>query len=84
MGHIIGELNRKRNKSSTKSYNTKEQLDNSVMSYGSHINNKNLTNNLLDMSQLSSNQTSITKNLDTSFHFGIPPSVPNFKSSKRP
>ena len=65
-----GDVTKKRNKSSTKSYNNKEQLDNSDMSYSNHVNKKNMTNNFVDISQFGSNQNSIVKNFENSFSFG--------------
>ena len=64
-------LSKKRNKSSTKSYNNKEPLDHnnsSEICYSSHLTKMNpMTNNFLDVSQFSSNHNSIAKNFENSF-----------------
>jgi hypothetical protein len=64
-------LTKKRNKSSTKSYNNKELLDHNnsaELCYSSHITKKNpLNNNFFEVSQFSSNHNSIAKNFDSSF-----------------
>jgi hypothetical protein len=66
-------MTKKRNKSSTKSYNNKELLDHnnsSEVAYNSNITKKNpLTNNFFDVSQFSSNHNSIAKNFENSFQF---------------
>lgn len=48
---IPHDITKKRNKSSTKSYNNKDQIDNMDMSYSTHLTKKNhLTNNFVDVS----------------------------------
>lgn len=62
-------LQKKRNKSSTKSYNNQEAHNNSSeIVYSSHLTKKNpMTNNFFDVSQFSSNHNSIAKNFENSF-----------------
>ena len=48
---IPNDITKKRNKSSTKSYNNKDQIENIDMSYSTHLTKKNhLTNNFMDVS----------------------------------
>ena len=78
---------KKRNKSSTKSYNNKELIDHnngaghnqsSEMCYSSHITKKNpMTNNFFDVSQFSSNHNSIAKNFEGSFQFSAQGFLPS-------
>ena len=69
-------MSKKRNKSSTKSYNNggipKDALvdhnNSSEVCYSSHLTKKNpLTNNFFDVSQFSSNHNSVAKNFENSF-----------------
>lgn len=72
---------KKRNKSSTKSYNNKELLDHnnsSEVCYTSHLTKKNpMSNNFFDVSQFSSNHNSIAKNFENSFQFSVGGFLPN-------
>jgi hypothetical protein len=74
-------MTKKRNKSSTKSYNNKELLDHNnsaEICYSSHLTKKNpLNNNFFDVSQFSSNHNSIAKNFENSFQFSAGGFLPN-------
>jgi hypothetical protein len=60
------DITKKRNKSSTKSYNNKDNMDNIDLSYCTQaVKKNNFINAGLDLSLISSNHNSIVKNIDT-------------------
>lgn len=65
---MLGDMSKKRNKSSTKSYNNKEQLDQTDLSYNTNLAKKShLTNHAAEITQFNSNHNSLVKNFDNSF-----------------
>lgn len=84
------DMPKKRNKSTTKSYNTKEHLEQADLSYSTNFQKKvnPMSSALADISQFNSNHNSIVKNFDSSFQLNN--LVPNsskanqIATSKRP